>query len=502
MQQSNYVSIENQKRYFKYIYDNKLFNIYDDFIFSHDDIKKIYVFIKNFYLKNNFLPDIDLIVDNTNFTYKSISLLVNYNITVDEKWLVFELQKQYKITKADFIIKHLIDQYREGNYDLVFDNLKDDLLPPTTKIDKIDIKNSSLNELQDWKFKLSCSAPADVIDILTETFDPTKKYDEKKYLFYPLIRQGQLVMIFGQTGDGKSAWAVELANQIAEGETKWDLPFKIDTKSQSVVYLDFELGASSFQHRYNSTKFSQNLIIENVDVYNYNSYIGLDNKTNVKIDRAIQFIEDIAKKHKSKVIFVDNLSNIADQVEQAKDADRFISDLYGRMKALDLTIIFLGHTPKIPTNCALSINQLKGSSSLTKTFESIIGFKRSINKNESYIKQLKYRQLDCLFDDENVATFYFENDTPVGWNMKYIGKDTEENLIGEKNKNGRPIKFENIVKYDVVYEKLVNNKTYNDLCEHFNVSHGTICNIMNLYKNDKHFKENYEEWLETKKELF
>lgn len=148
MQQSNYVSIENQKRYFKYIYDNKLFNIYDDFIFSHDDIKKIYVFIKNFYLKNNFLPDIDLIVDNTNFTYKSISLLVNYNITVDEKWLVFELQKQYKITKADFIIKHLIDQYREGNYDLVFDNLKDDLLPPTTKIDKIDIKNSSLNELR------------------------------------------------------------------------------------------------------------------------------------------------------------------------------------------------------------------------------------------------------------------------------------------------------------------------------------------------------------------
>ena len=77
---------------------------------------------------------------------------------------------------------------------------------------------------------------------------------------------------------------------------------------------------------------------------------------------------------KCKILFIDNLSNIADQVEQASEADRFISDLYGRMKALDLTIMFLGHTPKIPKNSELTLNQLKGSSSLTKTFETIIGF--------------------------------------------------------------------------------------------------------------------------------
>lgn len=70
--------------------------------------------------------------------------------------------------------------------------------------------------------------------------------------------------------------------------------------------------------------------IHNVNVNQYNNYIGWNNTQSQRIDRAIDFIEEMANISKSKIIFIDNLSNIADQVEQAKEADRFISDLYGR----------------------------------------------------------------------------------------------------------------------------------------------------------------------------
>lgn len=372
------------------------------------------------------------------------------------------LNKQQKYTQIDVSFKNgyekpipikevkLIDVSEvswEVEMDLVEDNFS-----VVEEEGGFNFKTATFDELKKYRNLLSKSPVRSVADLVVNRFVPGKVYEVKKYLLYPLLIETQLGILFGLTGEGKTIFAIEMANQIANGESIWE-GFRCECEPQKVIYIDFELGSSSFAKRYNEGKFSENLIIENVDVYSYNMMIGFDSKQGDRIDRAIEFIENTSKRHNSKVLFIDNLSNIADQIEQAAEADRFISDLIGRMKALDLTIMFLGHTPKLVANTQLNINQLKGSSSLTKSFESVIGFKRSlVDKNISYIRQLKSRDADYIFDEEHVGKFEFDKNGNGGWSLNYLGTDEELNLLKDSKKGGRPQKYDDDLKVQMLYD--------------------------------------------------
>ena len=45
------------------------------------------------------------------------------------------------------------------------------------------------------------------MNFLVEEFDPTKEYVVNKYLLYPVLREKQLAILFGITGEGKSILA-------------------------------------------------------------------------------------------------------------------------------------------------------------------------------------------------------------------------------------------------------------------------------------------------------
>lgn len=483
-------NLEN-KLFFHLILENKLIEEYEYDIFSYDDVKKVYGLIKNYYNKYGKMPDTKTILNENQ----------NQNNPLNEKVINSVLdKKEYENTNIEYLkdkfkeyrekrlleikLQSATDLFRQGKYDKLKEIIRYDEL--NYKIDKIDYKNASKAETERYRNILTNSPVDKLLDVISEDYNPNKTYEEKKYLFYPLLKENQLCILFGATGEGKSVLAIEIANQIANGSTNWSF-FRVDTEPQKVLYIDFELGASSFQHRYKKCKLSPNLIIKNIDVGLYNTMIGLDNRSNIKVNKALDFIEALTTKNEAKVIFIDNLSNIADQVEQATEADRFISDLYGRLKALNLTIIFLGHTPKIQDNSKITINQLKGSSSLTKTFESVIGFKRSsINKNISYIKQLKTRQLDYIFDDKNVAMFEFNPNGPCGWSMDYIGKEIELNLNGDgRVNNGRPEKYSAQFKCQVLYDVIEGGEKINDILEKYNISKNTFRKWRIEYEKDE-----------------
>lgn len=392
--------------------------------------------------------------------------------------------KKHKYIQIDKTFQNGYDKpiYLKENYNVIIDK-------------SFDYKNSSREDVRKFNNALGKIPAKTALDFLIDDFDFNKQYKLNDYLFYPLFREKELGIIFGITGHGKSILAVQIANQIAKGSSDWS-DFKVETKPQNVLYIDFELGGARFKERYIEHQLHRNLNIKNVKVYEYNNYIGFDKKLSEKVDRAIEFIEELAKKYNSKVIFIDNLSNIADQIEQASEADRFISDLYGRMKALDLSIMFVGHTPKIPLNAPLSLNQLKGSSSLTKTFESVVGFKRSNDKNKSYIKQVKSRSDALFFTDDNVGVFEFSSDK--GFNLDYIETDDEENLLPDNNKGGRPTKYDKIIKFDILYDIESEKLTYKEIQSKYSISPGTIRNIKNDYIQNPNFKGEFEDYCKNK----
>lgn len=483
----------NEKLFFQHLVKTKNF-IPKSYIFKNNDIKVIYEYIQEYYNEYKIIPDPSII----NFDDKKIlKLLFDYSVydNTSIEYILDNINKHIKEANAERKLLELIDLKREGNYDKLFSELSDKF--EDIKED-FSYENKTTEQISKFNKMLSSAKIDEVNKYLDNKLDLNVKYKVNKYLLYPILKENQLAMFFGSTGDGKTVLAVEFANIIAKGKCDWN-NWYCECPSQNVCYIDFELGSSSFSGRYKNGKFSPNLHIINVNVNEYNNYIGWSNNQSVRIDRAINYIVKKSEDTNSKIIFVDNFSNIADQVEQAKEADRFISDLYGRMKTLGLTIVFLGHTPKIPKEAKLSINQLKGSSSLSKTFESIVGFKRSEYKNISYVKQLKHRDLDLIFDDENVGKFEFNKDGKFGFEMNFIGTDDENDMLNKnyKNNSQNASKYSNEIICDVLFDKNNNkNNTWEALSIKYNIPIRSIKKFKEDYELNKNdLKEYYKEYV-------
>lgn len=462
---TNQINIQMLKNYFHYVINNEIIlKIDEEFFKQQVDIYKTYLTIKEHYIQTNKLELnlSNLLSINPNLNRKiTATLLTDLSYKqLDKNFIKKQFLKDYEIYVKGQYVNNIIDDYRNGNYDKI-------------KLDyKIDINDN----------------------LLGERFSTNKSYDDIEYLFYPLFRERQLGCIFGKTGQGKSIITLDIANQIASGKTYWEGEFKVDKKPQNVLYIDFELGGEILMKRYKNKDISKNLYIHCVDNFEYNKYIGINNKINVKLENSLNYIEKLSEKYNSKVIFIDNLSNIADQVEQATDAEMFVNELYGRVKHKKITIILIAHTPKIPNNVIIELNHLKGSSTLSKTFGSVIAFNKTKEKNISYIKQVKYRSEECIYDEENVGMFEFNKND---FSLKYIGVDDENNLI-EQKKIGRPTKYDDVIKYDVLYDIEENNLSYRKIQDKYSISRGTIMNIKKNYQQNPNFKGEYNSWLQNK----
>ena len=76
----------------------------------------------------------------------------------------------------------------------------------------------------------------------------SKEKPTPKFLFAEFWLEGELSILFADTGKGKSILAVQIAESIARGVAI--KPLKLTSKPQKVLYLDFELSDKQFEMRY------------------------------------------------------------------------------------------------------------------------------------------------------------------------------------------------------------------------------------------------------------
>lgn len=74
-----------------------------------------------------------------------------------------------------------------------------------------------------------------------------------KQLFGDLWCEGDVTILFADTGRGKSPLAVQIADYISSGSITGNFPFPTTTP-QKVLYFDFELGTRSFGKRYSTLR--------------------------------------------------------------------------------------------------------------------------------------------------------------------------------------------------------------------------------------------------------
>ena len=211
-------------------------------------------------------------------------------------------------------------------------------------------------------------------------------------LYHSLLFEGEITFLFADTGIGKSILAVQIANEIS--------------KTDKVLYFDLELSDKQFEARYsekylNHYQFNENLIRVDFqrrfsipDGYTYDSYF-------------IESLKNIIVSTGAKIVIIDNMTKLASSdTDSAKSAKPIMDSLCELKFELGLTMLLLEHTRKTDMSRTISLNDLQGSKMKSNFADAAFSIGRSSkDKNLRYIKQLKCRSSEVVYDTDNVAVY-------------------------------------------------------------------------------------------------
>lgn len=222
-----------------------------------------------------------------------------------------------------------------------------------------------------------------------------------RMLFGEFWFEGELCILFADTNLGKSILAVQIGNSISKGEQIGG--FTLETHKQPILYFDFELSEKQFENRY-SIKFEKH--------YNFDdNFIRVEINPDAIIPEAQTFedylnhsLERSINETGAKVLIIDNLTYLKNETEKAKDALPLMKHLKALKNKYGLSILALAHTPKRDLSKPITRNDLQGSKMLINFCDSSFSIGEShSDKNLRYLKQIKQRNTEQIYDSENVC---------------------------------------------------------------------------------------------------
>lgn len=260
-----------------------------------------------------------------------------------------------------------------------------------------------------------------------EWLDKAKLTPIPKTLFGKLWFEGEICILFADTNLGKSILAVQIADSITKGVPI--SPCGLEAETQKVIYFDFELNMKQFENRYSIDyqehyNFNKNFIRSelNQDFYKLQNY---ENEISTEIARLIN-------QTNARILIIDNITYLSNELERAKDASPLMKKLKALKNQYNLSILVLAHTPKRDLAKPLTRNDLMGSKMLMNFCDSSFAIGESTsNKNYRYIKQIKQRNTEQIYDASNVLLFEITKD----YNFlcfQFIKFDKEFNHLAEK----------------------------------------------------------------------
>jgi hypothetical protein len=222
-----------------------------------------------------------------------------------------------------------------------------------------------------------------------------------KMLFGQLWYEEELCILFADTNMGKSILAVQIGNSISNGNPING--FSLEATPQTILYFDFELSDKQFETRYSNNYTNPYHFAENFIRVEINPDADLPLNTDFE-EFLNQSVERTVTDTGAKVLIIDNLTYLRSSTEAAKDALPLMKQLKALKKRHHLSILVLAHTPKRDLSKPITRNDLQGSKMLINFCDSSFAIGESFSdKNLRYIKQIKARNTEIIYDAENVA---------------------------------------------------------------------------------------------------
>lgn len=214
-------------------------------------------------------------------------------------------------------------------------------------------------------------------------------------LYLCLWFEGEVCILFADANLGKSIKAVQIAILLAGAGYK-------------IIYFDFELSDKQFEARYsneykNHYGFPENFYRAEINPdeadYNAAGFPTIEDYLNHSIEKAIISTG-------ASILIIDNLTYLRSETEKAKDALPLMKHLKALKRKYNLSILALAHTPKRDLSKPITRNDLQGSKMLMNFCDSSFAIGESTkDKSLRYIKQIKARNTEIVYDAENVAIY-------------------------------------------------------------------------------------------------
>lgn len=232
----------------------------------------------------------------------------------------------------------------------------------------------------------------------------------KRRLFGDLWREGELVLLFADTGLGKSALAVQIACALAGGEPIE--PFATEAEPQRVLYFDFELTDEQFAARYSENEAAEQSAETSDEPLFPLKFIRCSPREVWQIpeefddeqDFIIHSIADTIQFVGAKVVVLDNLTWLSAGTHNSVAAQRLMRTLLTLRNQFGLSILVLAHTPKMRSLSPIGLNHLQGSKMLANFADNVVAMGRSSTSAAlRYLKPIKQRNASADLGEKNVA---------------------------------------------------------------------------------------------------
>lgn len=235
------------------------------------------------------------------------------------------------------------------------------------------------------------------------------------FVYAPLIVQGEITILFADTGIGKTALSVMIAIYIA--------------KKYKLLYVDLELTDKQFEKRYRNDESKHFCFPVNFYRATYEILKELPEDISYE-DFFISSLRNRIEEFNAEVVVIDNMTKVVSgSTDTAKSTIPIMNALTAMKFDQGITFLVLEHNKKVDEWRPISLNDLQGSKMKSNFADSVFTIGRSAyDKNIRYIKQLKVRNGELIYDEENVLVC--ELTTRSGFlGFSEIGYQNERDLL-------------------------------------------------------------------------
>ena len=252
-----------------------------------------------------------------------------------------------------------------------------------------------------------------VVEPMNKCIDEAHKLPPLVSLYSDIVLEGDLCIIFGQSGIGKTIFAMQIARSIAEHDKR-------------VLYVDCEMTPRQLGNRYKTANFPPTFLRAEMDREH-------------PAEDVLKGIEEVAAANHVDVVFIDNITALGQSLDRSADAGTLMASLNTLKKKYSWTLVVLNHVPKMFSgNVPLSLSAMQGSAKINQLIDDAIGIAQSsIDPNLVYAKQCKWRNGELTMGADHVAIYERRKDEYGNLGFTERGFSTEREHLSIESGNDR-----------------------------------------------------------------